>query len=420
MQPGGMVTLLLLAASIASGDSALTERANAALRSGDTLSARQLLEAALQSDPSDAWANFHLGRLNQMEFRPVSARRHFEAALKAAPNDPEVLWQYATVTADQHRELNILHRLAASTTRAPGPRQRALEHLELHRNLGVRKLNELRTSYTPVSWKLPVASSTRGVTIGWIVRLSVNGSRPLRMLLDTGSRNMLISRNQARGLGLEPLGNVPIGGFGEESQQMAQLTLADRVRIGETEWGNVLVEVAGQNLDFEVDGLLGIDLFRHFQLTLNGPAGMMELTPFEGEQPSDGAGEHPWSRVDAQEPSLRRVGHLLFAPAGRDGHFVLDSGAGVSVLHRDSNDNLFRGLVLAGMSGDVNVSTVPNSPRLSLGGAEVLLRRPVAMDLRPMSESLGFRIAGFLGYPVFKKSITTIDVRGGRLTVVTK
>ncbi len=96
-----------------------------------------------------------------------------------------------------------------------------------------------------------------------VIPVSLNGSRPLRFVLDSGAPLMvLVDTLLADSLGLEPVTRVPVGGAGDGPSYMAGLALGAAASVGglEVSEGNVLLGVAAEALP-GLDGVIGISLF---------------------------------------------------------------------------------------------------------------------------------------------------------------
>ncbi len=265
--PLGLGILLLSSLSPAAAPEGLPAGL-AALSRVDFDTALPILQQAAQSQPTKAGAHLALARLHRLAFDRVSALRHFSEALAASPDDAEVLATYAAATPDRALEMALLRRLA----QVHGPAEVSLRRIALLEQLGGRAVNRLVTPYTEYTVRMPVAYSRECRAAGWLVSVQLNGSRPLRMMLDTGARGLLVTPSSARPAKLERLGETELGGFGEGGARRAELLLAESVRIGEIAFANVIVAATSHDFPAELDGLIGLDLFRQFLITLDARA----------------------------------------------------------------------------------------------------------------------------------------------------
>ena len=335
--------------------------AEAALRSADISTARAGFESILRHNPNSARAHFGLARLHRMAFRRNSALRHFAAALLASPNDPTLLREYASATPDPHLEASLLTRLVMQTDTPQLWKRDASARLTFLQNLADTQVNYLRSPYKTYQLKMPVAFNSERFPLGWIIRARINDGRVLRLMLDTGSRGILISRFDAAKLNLKPLAPAYLDGFGEDRPARGQYLLADRVALQDLEFSGVVVEAADLNLR-DVDGLIGLDLFRQFLITLDGPKKSLILQPMPDVNPQEGSGERPWSAASLEDSdgSLLHAGHLLVARGassnGEPALFVLDSGASYSLLQSTEPVLSLRTVTFEGLSGKTSAA----------------------------------------------------------------
>lgn len=367
-----------------------------------------------------AHSHLSLGREQWANFNRSEALTHFSAAMASAPNDAEVLSEYAAATPDRALEIALLNRLRFSGTPAQ-TRQDAERRLRVLSCLGSRVVHQLASPYTAHEFRLPVAHTRESHAAGWVLPVRLNDGRPLRLLLDTGARGILISSRTARSLHLESLGPTVLGGFGEGGNVAGEYRLAASLQVGDLRYRHVIIEVGAVELPAELDGVAGLELFRHFGITVDGPRQLLRLTPFDAES-AEGDGERPWSNVKGHGgQTMRRAGHLLIVPGrinSRSGaRFVLDSGAAVSMLQVREPAIAMRRVALQGLSGFSSVDEMMQPVQIQVGGREMVLRHALAADLAPIGDRFGIQIDGLLGFPLLRGVATSIDLRGGRFAM---
>jgi predicted aspartyl protease len=119
--------------------------------------------------------------------------------------------------------------------------------------------------------------------------------------------------------------------------------------------------------------------------------------------------------------SARTTGHHLVSASinGREGVFVLDTGANVSVIDSDHarHFGLGGGKASAGgavVLGGANAARQVAVESLSLGGIPIRQRRMVLTDLGPLGDALaplaGGAVHGLIGQDVLKEHRAVIDV----------
>ena len=370
------------------------------------------------SQPEPVHSLLSQGRHHWAHFNGHDALQSFSAAFASLPDNPGVLIEYAAATPDRALEAALLTRLLR-TGLGPDHRLDAERRLSMLARLGDRPVHHLASPYTSYEIRMPVAYAHEGRAAGWVVTVRVNEGRPLRLLLDTGSRGILISPGAARKLELEYLGESTLRGFGDSGVKRGEYRLAANLSAGDLTYRNVILETGGCELPADLDGLAGVDLFRHFQITLDGPKKVLRLEPFDTD-PGAGDGERPWTASPGLGGhTLTRAGHLLIAQArlrsGDDGRFIIDSGAAYSLLHLREPALAMRNVSLQGLSGFVAAAEIMQPVRFQIGEYRATLREALAVDLSPVSERVGDRIDGFIGFPLLRRLTATIDLRSGHL-----
>jgi predicted aspartyl protease len=114
-----------------------------------------------------------------------------------------------------------------------------------------------------------------------------------RLQIDTGAGGLLVSRSVARHAGLIPFSHEEVGGIGDEGDRPSFTAYADSIRIGNLEFQDCAVEVMdGRNAMEDEDGLIGMDVFSDFLVTLDYPMRKLLLGPLP-PRPGEPAGAKP-------------------------------------------------------------------------------------------------------------------------------
>ncbi len=99
--------------------------------------------------------------------------------------------------------------------------------------------------------------------------------------------------------------------------------------------------------------------------------------------------------------------------------FILDTGAGMTCLSKELADSLgvesTGDMNAAGAGGALDAHTA-RLGRLAIGTLELTDLDVMVLDIAPISNMMGRRIDGILGYNVLNRYTTTIDIAGGTLT----
>ncbi|HVX66543.1 MAG TPA: aspartyl protease family protein [Bryobacteraceae bacterium] len=400
---------------------------NIYLRKAELQEAERHFQIALALDPNCAQAYLGLGRLDQMQFRRKSARDRFAKAYALCPLDAGVVRAYASVASDAREEVALLKTYLAVGAREPREElEAALGHLEFHRRLGERRVGILASPYRRYRLKLESWSPRPGRSQGLLLAISINGSRPLKLVLDTGADGIFVHAKAASKLGLEYLSAAAARGAGEGGPAEATRTLAAKVQAGAVEWRNCVVDVIAKPVSPEVDGVIGASVFRQFLLELDPQREFLELVPYPDGAPPAMAHENMWADRDRTLPAGSRqwipvcqTGHLLLVNTtladGAAGYLVLDTGAAfTSVSHRLARaTGRPMNLAMAGAGGALGPVRRAGAVRLRIGNREVVDADAILFDFRPVSNQEGLEISGLIGYPVLSRGPLTIDYRDG-------
>ena len=377
------------------------------MRRGDFDAARHDLETAASLNHANARAWWGLGRIEQLHFRRQAARDLFARAYRLDPSDPEILLSYLDYVSEPAARAVLLRNVVALSRESEPERARhALGRLQTESRLAGREPGALASAYTtyriPLTGFHPVGSGQHGL----IVMARVNGGRPLRLVLDTGARGLMLHRSAASALDLEPLVASQVAGLGSGRPADATLSLARSVTFGDLEFRDCLVDVTSRELSAGADGILAPSLFARFLIRIDPKARMLKLTP------------HAEEDVAASQNALD-LDRLLLVRAEmaskRQGWFLLDTGAAFTAVAADLAIPGAR-LNIAGPQGAIGAFRVsPIAVRVT--GRLLADTDAIAMDLRGLSQREGFEIAGILGYSTLSQWPVTIDFRSGQVQI---
>jgi predicted aspartyl protease len=187
-----------------------------------------------------------------------------------------------------------------------------------------------------------------------------------RLEIDTGADGLVVSHSVAEHAHLKSFSQTQMSGVGDQADKLGYTAYADSIRIGNLEFQDCTVRVLESKSGLEqADGLIGMDVFSHFLVTLDYPMRKLLLGPLpprpgeaavaapslktSGEDRDDTVAPAPaqngaveksdghglYDRYIAPEMKgytpVYRVGHLLMLPAALNGQkiklFALDTGA---------------------------------------------------------------------------------------------
>jgi predicted aspartyl protease len=274
----------------------------------------------------------------------------------------------------------------------------------------------------------------------WGLDVAFNGKKS-RLVIDTGASGLYINSSLAKRAGLKPVTRIQASGIGDNGPQAGYLAVADSIKIGELEFRNCLVEVSDRRNVVGNDGLIGMDVFSHFAVTLDFPWRKLTLGPLppypgtaaapvelntegQGQHSSKGSGPH--DRYVAPEMAdwmkIYRSGHELIVPGLIDrkkaGLFVIDTGAQMSSLSLQAASevtkiHLDRTMDIRGVDGAVKKVYHANDVAVRFGHLEQKNAEMTVFNLGAVSEHAGTEISGLLGDDSLGVLVIHIDYRDG-------
>ena len=182
----------LVRAALASGadDSLLCLSGEIQFRRANFAEAARDYEAAITLNPDNARAWWGFGRIEQAHFRGQRARDLFSKAFALNPRDTDIILSYADFVAEPASKSILLDNVARLAS--PGQPERAARAValrQIHQRLQGRLPSRLASPYE--AYRLPLTGfrPTTSAQAGILVSARINGSKPLRLLLDTGARH---------------------------------------------------------------------------------------------------------------------------------------------------------------------------------------------------------------------------------------
>jgi hypothetical protein len=187
----------------------------------------------------------------------------------------------------------------------------------------------------------------------------------------------------------------------------------DKVVIGDLEFHDCFVQATPREI-VEVDGIIGMDIFSKYLITLDMPARKLRLEQMPA-QSKDGAPAH--TEVFSQTFTL---GHFLLLPTDvgkkATGLFVVDSGSNANTispeLARLMPEMRAFNSPMSGASGVVNSAFIADDATLRF--AKVNRNDRIStLDLHSVSKDLGIEVSGQIGFSAMENMKLTIDYRDG-------
>lgn len=244
-----------------------------------------------------------------------------------------------------------------------------------------------------------------------VVEVSINGSGPWRLAVDTGMGGTVLLRQElVRELGLPVVGRAMVGDSSGENRKPAELVRIDSMRLGQLEVSGIigLGFAAGrahiEEVPDDIHGILGNRIYADLLMTLDYPARRIFFRTGELSVTDPAVVEfEEWESVMAVEMNL----------AGRSVPVIVDSGSRGTITLPES----FAGeLPLREELREIEpVSTVSNTYRRRVARLDgrALLAGTTLVD--PQIAFADEHTPKLIGYGVLKHFAITVDQAHGRL-----
>lgn len=239
-------------------------------------------------------------------------------------------------------------------------------------------------------------------------------------ILDTGAPTLILNN---RGDKLGRSRSATAGGRGVGGEVEMRPHRVKSFQLGGVEQGaqpayQIDLREVESHAGREIHGLIGYEQFNDYELLIDYPARLMELYP-------NGKNELHTSQRPLQSFKFSRYTHLPLLSL-RQGKkrllFVLDTGAGASLLHQEAAESLdiapeslSEATYLVGVDGNRQSAPIVSVPYLQLGTEDLADFPLVLTDLSRLSQVEGLAIDGVLGTDFLKTHRISIDYKRQRL-----
>jgi tetratricopeptide (TPR) repeat protein len=406
-------------------------------RQGKIESAEAAYRRSLALDANLARGWFGLSRVARLSSNYRSAKHAILKAHDLDPADPDIYDAWASDLPRTERRRAIEHLVDhpghLDPERLNSLQSRLAWLMVLGNNTAWRlvssvdsaklRLDSVTTQGHPRDGTGRVAAPPRVAAVA--LKVQFNSKKTLSLLLDTGSSGIVLHRNVADKAAIKKIYDIETHGIGDEKASNGYLGWAQAVKIGPIEFQNVPVTALEGNFAEGTDGLIGIDVFEHFLITLDIAKHELELARLP-DVPADHRDEDGTSdRYIAAEmqdylPMLHNGPHV-FIPTAVDlqtpGLFFLDTGAFDSQVDSSyvAKNKLTPApnLTVRGLSGRVTDVYYANQVRIQFGRFVQDNFRMIAISMAKLSEGEGIGLTGILGFPLLSQFRISIDYRDG-------
>ena len=259
-----------------------------------------------------------------------------------------------------------------------------------------------------------------------LIPAMVNDRGPYEFILDTGAGTSLVSKRLAGSLGLIATGMREGAGAGGRVQ--VELASLDSLTVGGARREPMPVAITaeveriGAAVGATIDGDIGYDFLRDYRVTIDYAKQIVRLV--QGSAETVGPGSHMRSEVPFRlaAPLKPLVLATVFVNGRGPYTFAVDTGASATTVSPELASALdieSGGATSMSGAGGVMQATMGRVRSLAVGGATLEdLAIAVSDFLGPLSNVLGTKLDGIVGYNFLRRYRVTIDYPASVLWLV--
>ncbi len=415
-------------------------------------------ETSIKLDPCNPQARLLDARLLRLNSYYATAANEISTAHSLDPADPRIRSRWLDTLPMKERIIELEAYLAGANGEDPETLKRLHFYLDYLKQQAIEPHKACRLVSTTDTAAIPFANLMRDAThiraFGLDVKLNDHDAR---LQIDTGASGLLISRSVADHAGLKQFSRTEVGGVGSQGNKDAYTTFADDIKIGSLEFKDCAVEVLNKGNVVDSDGLIGMDVFSHFLVTLDYPVRKLLLAPLpprpndtsqlkpsletrgnanEDESSGNGAtasapgpkpaAHGPYDRYIAPEMKdwtrVYRIGHDLLLPAslnnGPPKLFIVDTGAfstsvSPEVAREVTKVHSQDYISVHGISGKVDKVYTADNITFKFANISQRVEDVVAFSTSTLSRNLDTEVGGFIGITALGQMTISIDYRDG-------
>lgn len=390
---------------------------------------------ALKLDGSSARGWFGMGRMFELVSMRRQAQNAFSKAHELDPEDRQIqqLWLESLPRAKALE--------AEKSIAGEHPSERERQTLKYLNEVASKKPWALTSGVKPTEVKLLMIGNKVGGTTdvshdapihigkGYGVQVKFNDRVSSELLLDSGAEGVTIGNKLAEKIGVVKVADSYYGGIGDKGPVESYVGWVDKIKIGDVEFHDCLVEVSSRADVTPDSGLIGTDVFAKFLLTLDFRERKLLLAPLPKNPAvaaSDDDDEIPRDRYIAPEmqsyTKVYMISDHLFVPVIVNdkaiGTFLIDTGSDVNTMAprfaagvtKASDDHEY---VMKGVSGKVDQVLTGHKAIIQIAKIRIESHDLPVFALDGTSNSFGTEIAGIIGILTLSQMKMTIDYRDG-------
>jgi predicted aspartyl protease len=362
--------------------------------------ARAAAREVLRLDGEDFEAFYILARIDLLEGDLAGAEKHLRSALSFGLREDEVARQLAWISLRRNQWDKAAKHLREAGNDPLGKRYAAFDGQPLAAKMANKGC----------STSVPALVRDGAV----VVEVQVEGET-LRLLLDTGASDVIISDERAKRLVIGTDATAPLSAGGPPLAQ-GQI---DLLAIGDYQVANVPVAMfPADQFDMvvgmdQVDGILGIRPFAGRQLSVDVAGGKLEIV----EPGKRCAKQLALNRVGETVPFWLHETHYIYVLGqmnGAEGMYLVNTGMRGADLTANEGAYAYAGIGAPPMRANAGAPLV-EVERFSLAGWTQPQRVAAWGFMSQNATSDGFRLDGMIGLGVLGEGSWTIDFEQRRI-----
>jgi len=394
---------------------ALTAMAEVQFQKGQPWLALETLDDAVKADNCYARAHLIRSRVFRIDSMYGSERKELQTAYEIDPEDADIKREWLRVDSPAKDIEGTEQALATMKDVDADLREKAMA--SVHALMGQLTENSLTCKSNSISAPVvlpltPMMADTKHAT-GYRLEVGLPQGKT-KLIVDTAASGLYITRAL-----------VDENGFQHRDGDPVNTVRADSVHIGSLEFRDCLVGVSDVPFPDKESGFVGTDIFAPYLVTLDFPAGRLELAPLPaiaGEKEDALPGDRPRiAELAGYAPVYHRQQFLLVPITLNKKErrlFVLDTGMRMStmtpgVAHAVSPTKVnFTNPIPTANGGTVQIYR----DNFELQFADLAVENQghiLDFDPAAIDESAGFEVAGLMGFDVLHSMTIHMDYRDG-------
>jgi predicted aspartyl protease len=280
----------------------ITLRGEVEYRQGTPWLATQSAEESGKLDPCNPRNMLLIADIADLSSLFASARKMLMSAHRVDPEDPEIRYEWLETLPLKQRIPELEAYLAAPRGDDAGEQRHLRMQLEYLKKRVAEPHKSCHLVSSATGTEIPFTRIMYDATHMEAFGLEVKfNNRNARLEIDTGAGGLTVTRSVAEHAGLKPISQSEMGGIGDQGYKPSYTAYADSIRVGGLEFKDCTVDVVDNRHGLEdADGLIGMDVFSRFLVTLDYPMRKLLLGPLPA-RPGELTGVAPALKMDDSE-----------------------------------------------------------------------------------------------------------------------